>query len=89
VCHKCGWPFPNPHPSAKHRRAHKKICGTIEGYKEEQTNFNGSDDDYKTPGKFTIIICIFNLTLLLGYNRKLQLRYALFNLTFQNRWFAK
>ncbi|KAJ8774386.1 hypothetical protein K2173_011635 [Erythroxylum novogranatense] len=33
VCQKCGWPFPNPHPSAKHRRAHKKICGTIEGYK--------------------------------------------------------
>ncbi|KEH20641.1 putative transcription factor C2H2 family [Medicago truncatula] len=50
VCHKCGWPFPNPHPSAKHRRAHKKICGTIEGYKEEPTNFNGSDVDYKTPG---------------------------------------
>lgn len=57
VCHKCGWPFPNPHPSAKHRRAHKKICGTIEGYKEEPTNFNGSDVDYKTPGMFTVTIC--------------------------------
>ncbi|GMI96091.1 hypothetical protein HRI_003278400 [Hibiscus trionum] len=33
LCHKCGWPFPNPHPSAKHRRSHKKICGTIEGYR--------------------------------------------------------
>ncbi|PPD79956.1 hypothetical protein GOBAR_DD23107 [Gossypium barbadense] len=33
LCHKCGWPFPNPHPSAKQRRSHKKICGTIEGYK--------------------------------------------------------
>ncbi|KAG5015322.1 hypothetical protein AAZX31_08G104300 [Glycine max] len=60
LCHKCGWPFPNPHPSAKHRRAHKKICGTIEGYKlsasEGQPHLNGSDDehvsddDHKTPG---------------------------------------
>ncbi|MED6130806.1 hypothetical protein PIB30_003825 [Stylosanthes scabra] len=60
LCHKCGWPFPNPHPSAKHRRAHKKICGTIEGYKlcssEEQARSNGSDDghasddDKKSPG---------------------------------------
>ncbi|KAL4298179.1 hypothetical protein GQ457_12G002320 [Hibiscus cannabinus] len=33
LCHKCGWPFPNPHPSAKQRRSHKKICGTIEGYR--------------------------------------------------------
>ncbi|KAK6279329.1 hypothetical protein POUND7_019596 [Theobroma cacao] len=33
LCHKCGWPFPNQHPSARHRRAHKKICGNIEGYK--------------------------------------------------------
>ncbi|XP_068462656.1 uncharacterized protein [Phaseolus vulgaris] len=60
LCHKCGWPFPNPHPSAKHRRAHKKICGTIEGYKlsfsEGRPHLNGSDDehvsddDHKTPG---------------------------------------
>ncbi|RDX83169.1 hypothetical protein CR513_35937, partial [Mucuna pruriens] len=33
ACHNCGWPFSNPHPSSKHRRAHKKICGTIQGYK--------------------------------------------------------
>nr|DAD24115.1 TPA_asm: hypothetical protein HUJ06_025578 [Nelumbo nucifera] len=32
-CHKCGWPFPNHHPSAKHRRAHKKVCGALDGYK--------------------------------------------------------
>ncbi|PWA60039.1 zinc finger, C2H2 [Artemisia annua] len=32
LCHRCGWPFPNPHPSAKQRRSHKKHCGTIEGY---------------------------------------------------------
>ncbi|KAL7595422.1 hypothetical protein Lser_V15G29507 [Lactuca serriola] len=32
LCRRCGWPFPNPHPSAKHRRSHKKICGTIDGY---------------------------------------------------------
>ncbi|KAA3480335.1 30S ribosomal S5 [Gossypium australe] len=60
LCHKCGWPFPNPHPSAKHRRAHKKICGTIEGFKlvpsaEQITRTNGSDeepvpyDDHKNP----------------------------------------
>ncbi|KAI4344904.1 hypothetical protein L6164_012086 [Bauhinia variegata] len=49
VCHKCGWPFPNPHPSAKHRRAHKRICGTIEGYglldSEGSAHLNGSDDE--------------------------------------------
>ncbi|XP_042513094.1 uncharacterized protein LOC122088020 isoform X2 [Macadamia integrifolia] len=48
ICHKCGWPFPNPHPSAKQRRSHKKVCGTLEGYKltdpdEEQM----SDEDHK------------------------------------------
>ncbi|PKI70240.1 hypothetical protein CRG98_009372 [Punica granatum] len=54
-CHKCGWPFPNPHPSAKHRRAHRRICGTIEGYKLEDSQHSNvsddehSDDDYKTP----------------------------------------
>ncbi|XP_010278450.1 PREDICTED: uncharacterized protein LOC104612643 [Nelumbo nucifera] len=32
-CHRCGWPFPNQHPSAKHRRAHKKVCGTLDGYR--------------------------------------------------------
>ncbi|CAL5413946.1 unnamed protein product [Camellia sinensis] len=59
LCRKCGWPFPNPHPSAKHRRAHKRICGTIEGYKlvdsGEHTHLavsddeHGSDDDLRTP----------------------------------------
>jgi len=61
VCHKCGWPFPNPHPSARHRRAHKKICGTLEGYKfvdSEETPLSalsdddhGSDEDPKTPSE--------------------------------------
>lgn len=58
LCHKCGWPFPNPHPSAKHRRAHKRICGTVEGYKlldtEGHTHSNASDDsddDLKTPSQ--------------------------------------
>ncbi|XP_037497154.1 uncharacterized protein LOC105639104 isoform X3 [Jatropha curcas] len=59
VCHKCGWPFPNPHPSARHRRAHKKICGTIEGYKLVDSEGSAhsivsddehlSDEDHKTP----------------------------------------
>ncbi|BAT74426.1 uncharacterized protein HKW66_Vig0002540 [Vigna angularis] len=76
LCHKCGWPFPNPHPSAKHRRAHKKICGTIEGYKlsvsEGQHNLNGSDDehvsddDHKTPG---LVLSVSN-SLETGNNEK-------------------
>lgn len=33
VCKKCGWPFPNPHPNSRHKRSHKKVCGTIEGYR--------------------------------------------------------
>ncbi|KAA0067642.1 titin-like protein isoform X2 [Cucumis melo var. makuwa] len=50
VCNKCGWPFPNPHPSAKHRRAHKRVCGTIEGFKLVESEANAlltvvSDDD--------------------------------------------
>ncbi|KAF7837058.1 uncharacterized protein G2W53_005540 [Senna tora] len=56
LCHKCGWPFPNPHPSARHRRAHKRICGTVEGYKlldsEGHAHSNASDDsddDHKIP----------------------------------------
>ncbi|KAJ0818378.1 putative transcription factor C2H2 family [Helianthus annuus] len=50
LCHRCGWPFPNPHPSAKHRRAHKKICGTIDGYTSLIGSEVGSDDDKeKTP----------------------------------------
>ncbi|KAF8016231.1 hypothetical protein BT93_H1672 [Corymbia citriodora subsp. variegata] len=58
-CRKCGWPFPNPHPSARHRRAHKRVCGKVEGYKvvgsEESPHLNvsddeHSDDEHKTPG---------------------------------------
>ncbi|CAN7033907.1 unnamed protein product [Brassica rapa subsp. trilocularis] len=43
VCSKCGWNYPNPHPSAKNRRAHKKICGTIKGFEilgSDQANQN-------------------------------------------------
>ncbi|XP_013623515.1 PREDICTED: uncharacterized protein LOC106329413 [Brassica oleracea var. oleracea] len=59
VCSKCGWNYPNPHPSAKNRRAHKKICGTIKGFEilgSEQANQNLDlqkghclDDEPKTP----------------------------------------
>lgn len=73
VCHKCGWPFPKPYPSAKHRRAHKKICGTIKGNKlvdsESSAHLTVSDDEHlsdedrKTRGEnchsCTIIIIIF------------------------------
>ncbi|XP_009769780.1 uncharacterized protein [Nicotiana sylvestris] len=57
LCHKCGWPFPNPHPSARHRRSHKKVCGKIEGYKlsESETADNSthsavSDDEHHSDG---------------------------------------
>ncbi|XP_027119155.1 uncharacterized protein [Coffea arabica] len=47
LCHKCGWPFPNPHPSAKHRRAHKRVCGKVEGYKLVDSEIDHvSDDDH-------------------------------------------
>ncbi|KAL9261446.1 hypothetical protein AKJ16_DCAP10636, partial [Drosera capensis] len=49
VCHKCGWVYPNPHPSAKHRRSHKRICCTIEGFKhgnaDEKTHLDGCVDE--------------------------------------------
>lgn len=45
ICHRCGWPFPNSHPSSKHRRAHKRICGTIEGYTKLIHSDPLSDDD--------------------------------------------
>ncbi|KAH9611361.1 hypothetical protein KSS87_021673 [Heliosperma pusillum] len=61
VCHKCGWPFPNPHPSSKNRKAHKKVCGTIQNYEldkdaQDKNHLDGYDgepqsDDtmFKTP----------------------------------------
>ena len=59
MCRKCGWPFPNSHPSPRHRRAHKKICGSIEGYKlvgsaqlSVSDDDQHSDDDPKTPSEF-------------------------------------
>ncbi|KAM3357111.1 putative protein isoform X1 [Capsicum galapagoense] len=50
LCHKCGWPFPNPHPSARHRRAHKKVCGKIEGYKRGESEAAVSDDEHHSDG---------------------------------------
>ncbi|XP_010435178.1 PREDICTED: uncharacterized protein LOC104719033 [Camelina sativa] len=53
VCTKCGWSYPNPHPSAKNRRAHKKICGTIKGFEIFDSDKAKQDldfpDDHKTP----------------------------------------
>ncbi|GKF08342.1 zinc finger, C2H2, partial [Tanacetum coccineum] len=45
ICHRCGWPFPNSHPSSKHMKAHKKACGTIEGYTKLIHSDPLSDDD--------------------------------------------
>lgn len=69
VCTKCGWNYPNPHPSAKNRRAHKKICGTIKGFEildSEKDKQNLDDlqeerclnDELKTPSKN---ICEFGM----------------------------
>ncbi|KAL2924067.1 Speckle-type POZ protein-like [Bienertia sinuspersici] len=61
ICNKCGWPFPNSHPSAKQRRAHKKVCGTVEGYRLDNDAQNNthmmdepvaehvSEDELKSP----------------------------------------
>ncbi|XP_071700010.1 uncharacterized protein [Rutidosis leptorrhynchoides] len=56
LCHRCGWPFPNPHPSAKHRRSHKKVCGKVEGYTTligseviSDDEHNPDDDKEKSP----------------------------------------
>ncbi|CAH8338677.1 unnamed protein product [Eruca vesicaria subsp. sativa] len=57
VCSKCGWNYPNPHPSAKNRRAHKKNCGTIKGFEilgsdqslDLQKEEHCFDDEQKTP----------------------------------------
>lgn len=38
--------FPNAHPSSKHRRAHKRICGTIEGYTKLIESEAVSDDEH-------------------------------------------
>ncbi|XP_049931922.1 uncharacterized protein LOC116247674 isoform X2 [Nymphaea colorata] len=48
VCHKCGWTYPNPHPSAKHRRNHKKHCGKLGNVivsPRERSSSPDSDDD--------------------------------------------
>ncbi|KAI3523589.1 hypothetical protein L1887_01824 [Cichorium endivia] len=45
LCSRCGWSFPNAHPGAKRRRAHKKICGTIEGYTNLLDSKAISDDE--------------------------------------------
>jgi hypothetical protein len=37
-CQECGWTYPSHHPSAKHRRNHKKYCGKIAGF-EKKTDF--------------------------------------------------
>ncbi|KAK9062505.1 hypothetical protein SSX86_019692 [Deinandra increscens subsp. villosa] len=44
ICIRCGWPFPNSHPSSKHRRAHKKVCGTIEGHSKFDSEADSDDE---------------------------------------------
>ncbi|KAD7478102.1 hypothetical protein E3N88_01238 [Mikania micrantha] len=45
VCHRCRWPFPKPHPSAKRRRSHNRICGTVEGYTKLIVDSEADSDD--------------------------------------------
>lgn len=75
VCNKCGWPFPNPHPSAKHRRAHKRVCGTIEGFKlvesEANTLLTISDDDgdHKSSSEKSLLYTVFFIGFVdVGFN---------------------
>ncbi|VVB01204.1 unnamed protein product [Arabis nemorensis] len=65
VCTKCGWNYPNPHPSAKNRRAHKKVCGTIKGFEifDSETakqildlqEEHCMDDEQKTPSPRIVV----------------------------------
>ncbi|KAI3890168.1 hypothetical protein MKW92_037139, partial [Papaver armeniacum] len=43
-CSRCNWPYANPHPSAKQRRHHKKICGKVQGYVMTSTDNNEDDN---------------------------------------------
>ncbi|KAF8097644.1 hypothetical protein N665_0284s0011 [Sinapis alba] len=56
-CSKCGWNYPNPHPSAKNRRAHKKICGTIKGFEilDSEQKEHCLDDEQKTPSPRVVV----------------------------------
>ncbi|KAH7352106.1 hypothetical protein KP509_19G030100 [Ceratopteris richardii] len=46
ICPRCGWRYPNPHPSAKHRRSHKKHCGKLEGFElKPEVHRGGSSDE--------------------------------------------
>ncbi|KFK25472.1 hypothetical protein AALP_AA8G118800 [Arabis alpina] len=67
VCTKCGWNYLNPHPSAKNRRAHKKICGTVKGFEildsenskqnlDLQEEEHCLDDELKTPSPIVVVV---------------------------------
>lgn len=49
VCTQCGWPFPNPLPSAKQRGAHRKVCGTIKGYDQLMNLEGNSNQQFSSP----------------------------------------
>ncbi|MCL7029780.1 hypothetical protein MKW94_004211 [Papaver nudicaule] len=48
-CSKCNWPYANPHPSAKQRRHHKKVCGKVAGYILVSSTGQEDDDDSNKP----------------------------------------
>ncbi|KAJ7540435.1 hypothetical protein O6H91_10G014800 [Diphasiastrum complanatum] len=50
ICRHCGWQYPNPHPSAKVRRDHRRLCGKIQNVNtwlgsEEYDDQADSEDD--------------------------------------------
>ncbi|KAL5703163.1 hypothetical protein ACHQM5_028290 [Ranunculus cassubicifolius] len=52
ICPKCGWGYPNHHPSAKQRRAHKKVCGLVVLHESQDIQEHKIDDvdvDEETP----------------------------------------
>lgn len=74
LCHKCGWPFPNPHPSAKQKRAHKRHCGSIHGYKlYVDMDPTLSDDDLpKTPSQYLTLFAYLILFYALKFGELVQ-----------------
>lgn len=45
TCRRCGWVYPNAHPSAKHRRKHKKQCGKVKGFELHAEPHKGGSSD--------------------------------------------
>ncbi|KAL2621982.1 hypothetical protein R1flu_002187 [Riccia fluitans] len=58
VCKECGWTYPNRHPSAKHRRNHKKVCKKTRISKGGSSSDASSDDEIVIQGKKKCFPCL-------------------------------